>query len=269
MYVAFYLYCLLYSSITYIPYFISATKPKGEAPSLDGQLKPVSVNVGEDVKLVCKMSGKPEPKIEWFKNSKPVKPDYRIKTDYDGTTCTLHIKNTTTDDKGEYKCMASNDFGSVESDADVNVKEQGEKPTIVEKLKEMKVDLGNKATFKVVAKGKPKPEVEWTKGDQTIEDKGRFVIEDDEENGVFKLIIGDVQPEDAGVYNCVVFNEIGETTTSGELHVMKLEVVQQVTPVEEGMNNVNRVCVYICTLFHGAIASLIEWIGLIFCSRYI
>lgn len=130
--------------------------------------------------------------------------------------------------------MAKNDFGTVESDADVTVKEKGEKPTIIEKLKEMKVDMGNKATFKVVAKGNPNPEVDWLKGDKPIEDKGRFVIKDDEENSVFQLIIEDVQPEDAGVYNCVVFNEVGEATTSAELNVMKLEVVQQVTPVEEG-----------------------------------
>lgn len=218
----------------FIHLFTIATKPTGEAPSLDASLKPQTATVGDDVKLVCKISGKPEPTMEWFKNSKPMKPDSRIKTDYDGTTSTLTITNTTVDDKGEYKCLAKNDFGTVETNTDVIVTEKGEKPTIVEKLKEMKVDLGKKATFKVVAKGNPKPEADWLKGDKPIEDKGRFIIKDDEERGVFQLTIDDVQPEDAGVYNCVVFNEVGETTTSSELQVMKVEVVQQVTPVEEG-----------------------------------
>lgn len=210
------------------------TKPQGEAPSLETSLKPVTVTEGSEVNLVCKISGKPQPKVEWLKGGKPVKPDKRVITDYDGKTSTLKIKESTLDDEGEYKCVATNNLGSVFTSAEVLVNEKGETPTIKEKIKDVKVDIGEKATFKVVATGSPKPEAEWLKGDKVIEDKGRFVITEEVDSGVFQLTIDEVKPEDAGVYQCVVFNEVGEVTTKAELNVMKVEVVKQVTPVEEG-----------------------------------
>lgn len=230
-------------------FLIEAAKPKGEAPSLEEPLKPKTVIIGEETQLVCKVTGNPEPKIEWFKDGKPLIGYFRIKTDYDGTFSKLNIEKATVDDIGEYKCVASNEFGSVQSGADLSVKQREEKPTIIERMRELKVDLGNKVIFKVVAKGNPKPEADWTKGDKAIEDKGRFMIKDDEEHGVFKLIIDDAQPEDAGIYDCVVFNELGEVTTSAELQVMKVEVLKQITPEEEGQyKNIYYKSIYIAPI---------------------
>ena len=122
---------LIVFALNFVFSLSSDNKPKGDAPSLEEPLKPITVVVGEETLMVCKVSGNPEPKIEWLKDGKPLIGYFRIKTEYDGTLSTLNIEKSSLDDTGEYKCVASNEFGSVQSVCDLVVKEKQEKPVIV------------------------------------------------------------------------------------------------------------------------------------------
>lgn len=234
-------------------------KPKGEAPTLLTELKPKEITEGETVKLVCKVKGKPEPEIEWFKDDEPVETDQRIKVDYGEQESTLTIKDAVLDDEADYKCVVTNDLGSVSTTAEVlvNKKEEEEpvkpapkvkeelvkeviepneeqpvksvpkeeekltKPVIKSKIEDKETDVGTTAKFTVEVEGSPVPEVDWYKDDKVIEGKGRFIIVDDEtDKGVSSsLVIEDVKPEDSGVYNAVAFNDEGEITTEATLKV--------------------------------------------------
>lgn len=175
---------------------------------------------GKDVKLTCKLSGKPEPIIEWFKDDHKVKPDERIKVDYDGTSSTLVIRKTVLDDEGLYKCVATNENGTVSSSAELLVDEQKVNITITQDLEDVTAAVGKEAKFDVRVSGSPKPDVDWVRNDEIIEDVGRYLLVDEEEGeGHFSLVIDDIQPEDAGLYKCIIVNETGKVETSAKLVV--------------------------------------------------
>lgn len=198
---------------------------------LDSELKSIETVEGETVKFVCKVSGEPKPTTQWFKDDQPLKPDSRIKIDYDGNESTLTIKKTTLDDEAMYKCVARNDLGSIDTSAELLVNEKPsdtsaelpevEKPVnivIKDKMKDVKGEIGKEAKFDVKVEGTPKPEVEWVKDGNAIEDAGRYLLIDEEEGeGIHSLVIDEIVPEDAGLYKCVVFNETGELETSANL----------------------------------------------------
>jgi hypothetical protein len=189
------------------------------------------VTEGQDTTLTCKVKGKPQPTVEWFKDDKPVETDKRVKVDYDGEASTLTIKDTTVDDEGDYKCVVTNELGSTSTVAEVLVNEKAGEPTIKTKLENIETEVGKEVKFTVEVEGSPAPEVDWYKGDKAIEDKDRFMIVDDEaEKGVFSLLIDEVKPEDSGVYSVVAFNEAGEVKAEATLNVLDKEIEKEVEP---------------------------------------
>jgi hypothetical protein len=204
----------------------SEQKPKGEAPVSTTKLTALEVTEGEEAKLFCDFTGTPEPTCEWSKDGTNLRPDDRITIAYTDKSSTLTIKESTTEDEGSYKCLVRNEFGSSSTTTDlvVNEKELGSGPTIIEKLKDVTVSIGQEAIFKI--RVSLPAEVDWYKGEEILDDSGRFVIIDDEDSdGLFQLVIEDVQPEDIGRYKCVAFNEDGEMSCKAKLVLQEEEMV--------------------------------------------
>ena len=197
----------------------AAKKPTGTAPELTSPLQPVTSMEGNPVKLECQVKGEPQPDIEWFKDGKPVVESKRVIMTSDGETFSLSFKPVELDDEGEYKCVARNELGSVSSGAELLVEEAGTRPEFKEKLKNTSAMPGEEVRFDVRVAGSPPPEVDWFKGKERVNDEGRFLLVDDEEDGLFSLIIEDVGQKDSGTYKCVAFNEVGEASCSCELLV--------------------------------------------------
>lgn len=51
--------------------------------------------------------------------------------------------------------------------------------------------------------------IDWYKGKDKLEDEGWIEMVDDEDSGIYLLIINNMFLEDVGVYKCVVENEEG------------------------------------------------------------
>lgn len=213
--------------------FIVAEKPEGAAPVFTELLQPVEVVEGSPAKLQCRVSGAPEPNIEWFRDSEPVKEDKRIKMRFDGELCTLKILSTELDDEGAYKCVAKNELGSASCASELLVNEPNKKPEFTEKMKPVDVTEGEAARFDVRVKGNPLPVVDWLRGKDKLEDEGRHVMMDDEEDGRFTLIIEDTVPEDAGTYKCVASNEEGRATSKAALAVKEKMIMPEFTDEEQ------------------------------------
>ena len=197
----------------------AAKSPGGKPPEVIKPAETVEVEEGKPARMECQISGQPKPTVEWFKDSEKVKESKRIKPESDNEAFSLNFKETQLDDEGEYKCVARNEFGSVSSQAELLVNEAGAKPEFKEKMKNVSVQVGEKAKFDVLVTGSPPPEVDWVKGDNKLEDAGRFALLDDEEEGSFSLIIEDVKPEDSGKYECIAFNELGDVSCRANLVV--------------------------------------------------
>ena len=196
-------------------------------------LQPVEVVQGSPAKLQCKVTGVPEPSIEWFRDSEPVKEDNRIKIRFDGELSTLKILSTELEDEGTYKCVAKNDLGSVSCASELLINEPNKKPEFIEKMKPVNVTEGEPARFDVTVEGNPLPVVDWFKGKDKLDDEGRYVMMDNEEAGIFTLIIEDTVPKDAGTYKCVAANEEGQSSSKAALAVKEKMIAPEFTDQEE------------------------------------
>lgn len=205
----------------------AAKKPTGTAPEITKPLESVIIVEGKPATLKCEIKGEPQPDIEWFRDGKQVKESNRVRMEFDGKVSSLTFKLSQLEDEGDYKCIAQNELGSASSEAELLVNEAGGKLEFTEKLKNVSVESGEEARFDVRVIGTPPPEVDWFKGKKALEDEGRFVMVDDEEEDLFSLIIEDAQPSDSGEYECVAFNESGEVSCKGNLVVEEKLIAPQ------------------------------------------
>lgn len=168
--------------------------------------------------LICRSSGKPRPSIQWLKNDIPLKFDRRISVESFGEVHILVIKGATLDDGGAYTFSARNDLGTSVSSAELRVSKKMSRPLLVEKSKEVVAFLGDEARFDVRFKETGKPDqVVWYKDNIKLRDRGKYRITLTE--GVYTLIISDVNSDDRGIYKCVASNKAGKTTFLGYLEV--------------------------------------------------
>lgn len=174
---------------------------------------------------MCTVSGKPRPTIEWFKDGLPVKDSRRVKSEFDGTTASLIFVETRGDDSGQYKCVVRNDLGSAPTSAKLKVIIPT-RPEFLEKLKNIEVNEGEEAQLEVRIKSYPKPEIEWYQGSTKIIDIARYeIIDAEDDDDTYSLIISRCQLDDASAYKCVATNEAGKSTCRGELVVKEKQTI--------------------------------------------
>ena len=197
----------------------SVASDEGEGPQITQPLKDVEVTEGESATLECKVSGKPYPSVAWYKDGTCVNVVERYKTRFDGELATLKIETTELEDEGEFKCVVENVFGSASCSSELLVNEANAKPVFEEKMKPVTINEGDPATFTVKVTGNPPPVIDWYRGKEQLEDKGRIEMVDSEETSIYSLTIKDTIPEDAGTYKCVAKNEEGEASSKAALAV--------------------------------------------------
>ena len=90
-------------------------------PTLMEQLKSQIVKEGQSVSFRCKISGRPNPEIQWFKGENLIKPSKYFQMQKEGDWCTLRITEAFPEDEGPYKCVATNPGGSVSTTANLKV----------------------------------------------------------------------------------------------------------------------------------------------------
>ena len=73
------------------------------------------------------------------------------------------------------------------------------------------------------------PDVSWYKNDILLEDKGRYVIVDQDEDQIYTLAVEDVLLEDEGEYRCVGENEAGKSESVAKLFITEREYPPEFT----------------------------------------
>lgn len=122
------------------------------------------------------------------------------------TSDTLLIANAESADNGNYRCVVTGDCGTATSDAASLVASAA--PTITQQPASQQACPDGTATFSVIAVGSAAVTHQWQKDGADLTDG----------NGISgaataTLVVAGVQPDDAGVYRCVVTDACGTTVS--------------------------------------------------------
>ncbi|KAJ8258098.1 hypothetical protein GJAV_G00193140 [Gymnothorax javanicus] len=151
-----------------------------------------TVMIGNSVEFECHATGDPQPSVSWSKVGGELPAHVVVQGGM------LKIERVEEADAGQYRCTATNNVGSVQSEVVLNVQSL---PQIVSPPDEKEVNLGSGAVFPCVATGYPVPEIKWSKLDGEL--SSAAVVEGN------VLTIPSVKQEDAGTYVCTASNKQG------------------------------------------------------------
>lgn len=208
-------------------------------PSVQLQLKDVSVFEGKPVRLDCVIVGQPEPEVIWYHSERPVKESTDFQLLFQGDHCSLVIREAFLEDAGEYRVVAINSAGEASSKcnlivtplntAEPAVRQPAERvlpplgapPKFERLLSDILAAEGEKCQFECAVSGDPRPSVRWFVNNREIEENPR-VHSISREDGVVKLVIEQVFPDDKGVYTAKASNPSGEAKCFSNLIVKSI-----------------------------------------------
>ncbi|XP_076022702.1 basement membrane-specific heparan sulfate proteoglycan core protein isoform X2 [Genypterus blacodes] len=161
-----------------------------------------TVMIGNSVEFECHAVGDPEPTVKWSKVEGSLPAHIMVKGGM------LRIDQVTEADAGQYRCTATNDVGSVQSQVVLNVQSL---PQIAALPETKEVTVGSDASLPCVASGYPTPEIKWSKLENELPPKCI------QEANV--LTVPRVGHEDSGTYVCTASNKQGKVEAFTTLKV--------------------------------------------------
>ncbi|NXP25672.1 OBSCN protein, partial [Scytalopus superciliaris] len=185
-------------------------------PDFEEELADCTAELGETVKLACKVVGAPKPSISWYKDGKPVEvdPHHIIIEDPDGS-CTLILDNLTGADTGQYMCFASSPAGNASTLGKILVQVP---PRFVNKVRNAYFVEGEDAQFTCTVEGAPRPQIRWYKDGVLIKDTSKYQTFSEPRSGIVVLVVKNPSNEDMGHYECELMNRLGSAKSGAELY---------------------------------------------------
>ncbi|XP_029578637.1 basement membrane-specific heparan sulfate proteoglycan core protein isoform X5 [Salmo trutta] len=162
-----------------------------------------TVMVGNSVEFECQAIGEPQPTVRWSRVGGPLPAHIMVKGGM------LKIEQVSDADAGQYRCTATNNVGSVQSQVVLHVQSL---PQIAALPALNEVTVGSDAVLPCVASGYPVPAIKWSKLDGELPPKCRQVVN--------TLTVPEVTHEDSGTYVCTASNKQGkvEALTTLKVH---------------------------------------------------
>nr|XP_020441243.1 basement membrane-specific heparan sulfate proteoglycan core protein isoform X3 [Monopterus albus] len=161
-----------------------------------------TVMIGNSVEFECQAVGDPEPTVKWSKVGGALPAHVVVNGGM------LKIEQVTEADAGQYRCTATNDVGSVQSQVVLHVQSL---PQIAALPETKEVTVGSDAVLPCVASGYPVPQIKWSKLE------GKLPPKCFQEVNV--LTVPRVTHEDSGTYVCTASNKQGKVEAFTKLHV--------------------------------------------------
>jgi len=170
-------------------------------PSFTAQPASQTVAAGANVTFTVTATGSPTPTLQWQRNGSPLAGQ---------TGQTLTLTSVQAGDAGSYTCVATNNAGSVTSNAaTLAVTAAAVLPSFTAHPASQAVTAGANVTFTVSATGSPTPTLQWQRNGAPLAGQTGPT-----------LTLTNVQVADNGAYTCVATNISGSVTSnSGSLTV--------------------------------------------------
>ncbi|NWX68755.1 OBSCN protein, partial [Alca torda] len=192
------------------------SEPVWIPPDFEEELADCTAELGETVKLACKVTGAPKPSVSWYKDGKPVEvdPHHIIIEDPDGS-CTLILDNLTGVDSGQYMCFASSPAGNASTLGKILVQVP---PRFVNKVRNAYFVEGEDAQFTCTIEGAPRPQIRWYKDGVMLKDTSKYQTFSEPRSGIIVLVVKNSSNEDMGHYECELVNRLGSAKSGAELY---------------------------------------------------
>uniref|UniRef100_A0A8C6S146 Obscurin n=1 Tax=Nannospalax galili TaxID=1026970 RepID=A0A8C6S146_NANGA len=191
--------------------------PVWRPPDFEEELADCTAELGETVKLACKVTGTPKPIISWYKDGKPVEvdPHHILIEDPDGS-CTLILDNLTGVDSGQYMCFAASAAGNASTLGKILVQVP---PRFVNKVRATPFVEGEDAQITCTVEGSPYPQIRWYKDGALLTPGSKYRMLSEPCSGVLVLVVRAASKEDLGHYECELVNRLGSTRAGGDLYM--------------------------------------------------
>lgn len=200
---------------------------------------------GETVRFQCAVAGHPTPWVTWDKNGIVVTPSTRVTISERDDLRVLEITEVTVEDAGLYRVTLENDVGRVEATARLevigphgymtrvaNARARSTSPRTTPTFRRRLVGsvgrLGSRIALACDVRASPSPIPSWYRNGELVLRSERVVPTWDGQTCMLEII--SLEPEDAGVYTCVVENELGRARCSAELRVTDAEDTSTLMP---------------------------------------
>ncbi|KAM8849467.1 obscurin isoform 3-T3 [Spinachia spinachia] len=208
--------------------------PAWSPPDFDAILANCTAELGQTVKLACKVTGVPKPSVTWYKDGRAVEadPHHIVIEDPDGS-CTLILDNMTADDSGQYMCFATSSAGNASTLGKITVQMP---PRFVNKMRNATFVAGGDAQFTCVMQSAPNPKIRWFKEGRLLTDQEKYETHSELRSGVLALAIKNLTERDLGRYECELSNRLGTAKCAAELvrpsaAAINMEVTEQDTRI--------------------------------------
>uniref|UniRef100_A0A8C7E0J5 Matrix remodeling associated 5 n=1 Tax=Naja naja TaxID=35670 RepID=A0A8C7E0J5_NAJNA len=205
---------------------VIAQQPK----MLGSRFKDLTVYFGEKVTMDCQATGIPNPHISWIFPNRKI---FQTVSTVEGRVMlyenrTLLLKDANFQDRGIYKCIASNAAGADSIAVRLHI---ASLPPIIEQEKEenFSLSVGQSINIHCSAKAAPTPGIRWILFDGTQIRPSQFV-----HGNLFvfpngTLYIRHVLPKDSGSYECIAANMVGAVRRTVQLQVKKQSTNAKIT----------------------------------------
>uniref|UniRef100_A0A0R3RPP0 Hemicentin-1 n=1 Tax=Elaeophora elaphi TaxID=1147741 RepID=A0A0R3RPP0_9BILA len=171
--------------------------------------------------LICDATGKPLPQIFWYVNNMIIHETTSNVIIGEGGRY-FQVKDVTLNDRGEYKCVASNIAGKDELLYTVAIVQA---PKIVSDGNYQVIE-GREAQILCNVDGEPSPVITWQRNGIHIGTGMRYITE----NKVLRIM--DTRSSDSGLYICVATNEAGTAQQAFTLEVFVVPRIITISPNE-------------------------------------
>ncbi|XP_053785859.1 neural cell adhesion molecule L1-like protein isoform X1 [Desmodus rotundus] len=214
----------------------SSTEPGSQANSINqrmprlllpaaesGPEHPVTILRGDTLLLECFAEGLPTPQIEWKKMGGDLPKGRETKENYGKM---LKIEKVSDEDRGRYRCTATNSLGSATHDFHVTVEEP---PRWVKKPQSGVYSTGTSVILLCEAEGEPKPTIRWRVNGLPIEENpfaGDVIFPGE-------VSFTNLQPNHSAVYQCEASNAHGTILATANIDVIDISPLIQTDDGED------------------------------------
>jgi chromosome segregation ATPase len=203
-------------------------KPQGYHGPRFAERKPVfstcltdrSATIGSRVKLTCSVVDPKNVNLIWLKNGKTLTHTNKYDISFSNGLATLEILNTTTEDIGEYSCIAKNEHGVSTTSANLKILESFEStltpPTFTRPLRDSYKISDDVLTLECRIRYSNSHKIKWYKDGSEVLNGGRY-LQSYLADGICKLSIKNPDKSDTGRYTCRAESDLWSDQVSQDI----------------------------------------------------